>query len=373
MAEAQPITVVLYTDSSEPSGMGEHMLALGEALHPIGGYKVLFACAPTPAGRSFLSRAETLGFAALPISFPEELSALLKQTHIDVFHMHAGIGWEGHEGIYRARDAGVPAIIRTEHLPYLLTDANQQHDYAQLVGHLDRLICVSSEARDSFVRAGVPADKINVVRNGITPKSVVADHEHLRAELGLPASSVICLTVGRMTEQKGHTYLLDAITQVISLVPQAYFLWVGTGPLEGALRERAQALDLYKTGGNDRIFFLGRRDDVPRLIASSALFVLPSLFEGLPLAVLEAMASGLPVVGTDVTGTREAIDDGVSGRLIPPCDSHQLAAAIIEALTRPDLAETWGRNARQVMQTHFTAERMAHETRSIYQEALEGR
>ncbi|MGA7731199.1 MAG: glycosyltransferase family 4 protein [Chloroflexia bacterium] len=372
MAEAQPVTVVLYTDSSEPSGMGEHMLALGETLHPIGGYKVLFACAPTPAGRAFLSRAEALGLAALPIAAPGELSALLKQAHIDVFHMHAGIGWEGHEGIYRARDIGVPAIIRTEHLPYLLTDANQQHDYAQLVGHVDRLICVSSEARDSFVRAGVPTDRIAVIRNGIIPTTAVAGHESLRAELGLPASSVICLTVGRMTEQKGHAYLLHAIAQVIPLIPHAYFLWVGTGPLEAELQEKARALDLYKTEGRDRIYFLGRRDDVPRLIASSALFVLPSLFEGLPLAVLEAMASGLPIVATNVTGTREAIEDGVSGRLVPPCDSHELASAIIEALTRPDLAETWGRNARQVMQTHFTAERMAHETSRVYREALAG-
>ena len=347
------------------------MLALGGALRETGHYRVLFACAPTPGGRSFLQRACALGLEVAPVTDGNDLNALLSSRQIDVFHLHAGIGWEGHEGIYRAREAGVPIVVRTEHLPYLLTDPVQQQDYAALVGHVNRLICVSSDARDSFVRAGVPTDKIDVVLNGITPQIAISDRRCVRLELGLPAHALICLTVGRMTEQKGHQYLLQAIPRVISRIPHAYFLWVGAGPLECDLREMAQLLGLNGTQGRDRVHFLGRRDDVPRLIASSDLFVLPSLFEGLPLVVLEAMAKSLPIVGTDVIGTREAIEDGVTGRLVHPCDSSALASAIIEALNCTELAHIWSRNALHKMQTYFTAERMAHETNKVYQQALE--
>ncbi len=371
MAQAHCVTVLLYTDSAEPSGMGEHMLALGQGLRDMGGYCVLFACEPHSAGRSFLARASASGVEAVAVSGAEDLTALFMAKHVDILHLHAGIGWEGHSGVKSARAARVPVIVRTEHLPYLLTDPAQQRDYADLVRKVDRLICVSREARGTFVQAGTPADKISVIHNGIVPAVGVAERAELRSELCLPPHAILCLTVGRLTEQKGHRYLLEAIPGIVAQVPHAYFLWVGTGPLQDELEESAHRSGLYKAGGADRIYFLGSRRDVPRLIASCDLFVLPSLFEGLPLAILEAMSGGLPVVATNVLGSREAIEDGVSGRLIPPQESDALGAAIVEALTRHDMAESWAHNARHAMQTHFTTQRMVSETIKVYRDLLD--
>lgn len=375
--QAEPVSVLLYTDSAEPSGMGEHMLSLGRVLQKTGRYRLYFACEASPAGEGFLARASQLGMQPLPLREHDDLFNFLVNRKIDVFHSHAGIGWEGHQGIWTARHAGVGAIIRTEHLPYLLTDPYQRQQHADLVACVDRLVCVSSEARDSFVQAGVVASKVSFVRNGITLQATAAGRDYRSAlcrELGLPLDAMLCLTVGRMTEQKGYHYLLRAVKDVVAQVPGAYFLWAGSGSLEYGLREEAAALGLYKANDSDhgdRIRFLGRRSDVPALMAASDLFVLPSLFEGLPIAVLEAMSCGLPVVATDVTGTREAVQDGVSGRLVPPCNSPALSAAVTEALLSPRLTARWRREALALMRSYFTDERMAHEIECIYMDALD--
>ncbi|HEX2171392.1 MAG TPA: glycosyltransferase, partial [Dehalococcoidia bacterium] len=114
----------------------------------------------------------------------------------------------------------------------------------------------------------------------------------------------------------------------------------------------------------------GHRDDARALIAASDLFVLPSLFEGLPLVVLEAMAAGFPVVATRVCGTSEAVEDGVTGRLVTPEDPQALADGILEALCQPERAAQWGRAGRLRVEQEFRPARMAQETTAIYAEVL---
>ena len=140
---------------------------------------------------------------------------------------------------------------------------------------------------------------------------------------------------------------------------------MGEGPLEGELRGRARELDL-----EERVLLAGRREDVPDLLATADLFVLPSLVKGLPLAMLEAMAAGLPVVGTRVCGTSEAVRDGVTGRLVEAADADALSAAILEALGNPRLAARWGAAGRSLAGSDFCAGRMAEETAGIYDELL---
>ena len=355
--------------------MGEHMLALGRMLRQADSFRVTFACSNSPGGKPFLKRAAQIGMEAVPVSSAAELSCLLKNRLVDIFHIHAGIGWEGHDGIFCAEEHGIRAIVRTEHLPYLLTDPCQQRDYIELVKHIDRIICVSNDARESFVRAGVPREKVRTVLNGIITPSDLPDREMCRAdvrrELGLPSDALLCLTVGRMTEQKGHKYLLDAIPGTASQVEHPHFLFVGSGPLEHSLKAQAAAHGLYGTDGTDTVHFLQRRSDVPRLIAASDLFVLPSLFEGLPLVALEAMAGGLPVVGTRVSGTSEAIEDLVSGVLVSPGSVEELSSALVDLLANPGKARRLGRNALRLQRDRFTAEKMARETAAIYREAMQ--
>lgn len=358
----------LYTDSLEPSGVGRHMLMLADKLRDR--YRVSFVCPPTTGGMPLLKEAGALGLRTLALEADDPRGALrdwLRATGVEVFHAHAGIGWEGHPGIHAARAAGVPTVVRTEHLPDLITDPVQRRDYDRMHRRVDRIVCVSETARDSFVRAGVPAHKLLVIRNGIAFRSAAPDPAEVRARLGLPFDATLVLTVARLTEQKGHRHLLEAAPAVRERVPGAHFVWVGEGPLGDELRKRTRELGIE---GN--VHLTGRRTDVPDLLAAAELFVLPSLFEGLPLVVLEAMAAGVPVVGTRVCGTREAVEDGVCGRLVPARDPAALAAAILEVLERPDLGARWGAAGRRRARREFSAARMARETAALYQETRHG-
>ncbi len=360
----------LFTDSEEPSGMGEHMLALASALR--GEYHVAFVCPPTTAGQWFLDRATALGVEAHGLAAPyhnaagkDALYKWLEAKRFDLFHCHAGIGWEGFGGVEVAHAAGVPQVVRTEHLPYLLDHPVQRADHRRIVSSVDRLICVSYEARASYIKAGIPAAKISVVYNGIPLQTPQRNRHALLTELGLPSTARLILTVGRMVKQKGYDVLLEAIPAVLRQAPEAHFLWAGDGPLQDELSARAAAL-----GVAANVHLLGRRRDVPTLMAAADLFVLPSRFEGFPLSVLEAMSVALPVVGTRVCGTSEAVQDGVTGRLAPPEQPAALAAAIIETLAQPMRAAQWGAAGRVLVYKRFSAERMAGETSDIYQELL---
>jgi glycosyltransferase involved in cell wall biosynthesis len=364
------LNICLFTDSLEPSGLGEHMLALAAELLPH--YRVLFVCPPTERGQKLLVRARQLGCSIMALNLDDEVTAYavlesrLRRLAICVFHCHAGIGWEGQRAVYVARQAGVPVVIRTEHLPYLLTDQRQKRDHQKIWPLVDRFICVSAEAYTSYLQAGMPAARLCVIRNGIRAQPAQPDDDAVRAEFGLPPAARLVLTVARMTEQKGHKHLLDAIPTVIAHEPDAHFIWVGDGPLEGDLRRQAKELGI----DDRRLIFAGWRGDVPRLMASSDLFVLPSLFEGLPIVILEAMAAGSAIVGTTVCGTREAIEDEVCGRLVPPANPAALATGIIEGLCHEESIARWREAARRKYQQLFTAARMGRETAEIYETAF---
>ncbi|MCA1645063.1 MAG: glycosyltransferase family 4 protein [Chloroflexi bacterium] len=359
-------TVCLFTDSLQPSGVGEHMLALACELrshYPI-------ALVSPPAAQRLHQRARALGFETLALEVrsaeaADELSRWLRARRVQIFHDHAGIGWEGHAGVYAARHAGVAAVVRTEHLPYLLTDPVQRRAHRRVIENVDRLICVSRAAHEGFVAAGIPAKTMRVVRNGILVRLPDADRLEVRHRLGVPVDACIVLTVARFEPQKGYGHLLGAVAHVLAANPSTHFVWVGNGSRHSELceRVRAQGLDAH-------VHLVGHRDDVPELMRAADLLVLPSLFEGLPLVVLEAMAAGLPVVATRVSGTTEALEDGVSGRLVAPADSAALALGVLEAIERPPLVAGWAKAAQERVEREFSAARMAREVANIYAEAL---
>lgn len=366
----------LFTDSLDPSGVGEHMLQLAGALSSA--WRVTFACPRGAKGDPFLERACASGLQVLAIEpGPDGLPSMepvrewLRLNPNALFHAHAGIGWEGHEAIYEARRAGC-AVVRTEHLPYLITDEEQTQDHKRLLGSVDRLICVSQAALSSFVEQGLEPSRIRAVRNGIEPRVSSVEpaqaRQDLLSELGLPPSASLLLTVGRFTAQKGHEFLLHALPLLDELQPdsQAYLLWVGQGEERASLEALASELGL-----GERVLFLGQRSDVGSLLRASDAFVLPSLFEGLPLVALEAMAGGLPIVGTRVCGTEEAIESDEFGWLVPPRDPQALAQSLAQVLAQPGEAARRAERARRRVLRDFSAERMARETERVYHEALE--
>jgi glycosyltransferase involved in cell wall biosynthesis len=268
------------------------------------------------------------------------------------------------DGLIAAVLARIPAVIATAHLfgelPVSHFASAQQRFLATGV---DRYIAVSHEVGRRLHQAfHIPTRKITVVHNGIPLPTIDAPaNTALRRTLMRGTDRAIVLVTARLDKQKGHHYLLQAA----SLVPTAVFVLVGDGPERASLEAQARALGL-----SDRVTFLGYRNDVGDLLTTCDLFVLPSLFEGLPLSVLEAMAAGKPVVATAIGGTDEAIVQGYSGLLVPPGDPVTLAAAIRTVLSDPKLARRLAAAGKARVHEHFSADAMIQKVTHIYEEIL---
>jgi glycosyltransferase involved in cell wall biosynthesis len=189
----------------------------------------------------------------------------------------------------------------------------------------------------------------------------------LRASLGPPADAPVVGSVGRLTEQKGYAFLLRAAPLVLAARPEARFLIVGSGELAGELSALAGEL-----GISDRVVFAGPRNDVEELLGVLDVFVSSSLWEGLPTTVLESMAAGVAVAATDIPGTRDLIEDGVSGWLAPPGDARGLADAILAALRQPDQRAARAARAREAARA-FSIQSVAGRYVDLYRRLTAGR
>jgi glycosyltransferase involved in cell wall biosynthesis len=364
---------LLVTESLEPSGVGEHMATLAAMLRD--DVQAVLVFADSPGGNALARRVRASGLAArvmpadaLTVGGPE-FTAALDQYRPEVVHVHAGIGWEGHQLAAAARAWGALAIVRTEHLPYTLRALKKpslEAAYARGVEKVDRIICVCQAARRTFLMSGVEEARFSVIYNGIVPRPSGRGRDEVRGRLGAGHGPLI-LTVARFTEQKGHSTLLNALPGVLAAHPGAHLAWVGNGPLEEQLRARAGVLGV---AGN--ILFLGCRDDVGDLMAAADVLCLPSYFEGHPLVVLEAMAAGLPVVAARSLGITEAVRNGETGLLVPFDNAPVLVDALCRVLNEPELAARLGAAGRAAVRQHFSAHRMARETLSLYMNVLDG-
>jgi glycosyltransferase involved in cell wall biosynthesis len=213
-------------------------------------------------------------------------------------------------------------------------------------------VCVALEQR---LLTRVRHRKVALCYEGIdgslfdrTPEIV----ERVSIPSGLPPDRPLIGIVGRLAEQKGHTYILQAMPLIRYTLP-AHLAVIGAGSLEAALRAEAQRL-----GVQDYVHFLGSRDDVLAILPHLDLVVSASLWEGLPAAILEAMALGVPVVATDVSGSRELVQTGLTGVLVPAAEPSALAQAAITLLTDPAEAHRMAHNARQLA-ARFTVQNAA--------------
>ncbi len=231
---------------------------------------------------------------------------------------------------------------------------------------VDGFVAVSDDVANAIAAAyRPPRGRLFVIPNGVDVERYrgPVDREDVRRSLGIAAESRLVIVVAKLFAQKGHGVLLDALPSA-SLRPQDAVLLVGEGP------ERDQLERTARDRGLTAVRFLGNRPDVPRLLAASDLFVLPSLWEGLPMALLEGMASGLPVIATDVAGSRQVVATGQNGILVPPGDAGALAASVTRL--RADEAERarLGTAARESVEARFSAARQAERHAEVYAAAL---
>lgn len=364
------VTVAHFSDSEAFGGTERALLQLLGGLDRARWRPVLFH-ADAPGAAQLASEARALDVpthavdvatnAARGIASMVPVARTLRAERALVFHAHQTWSLSCRYGIVAAALARVPVRIATAQLFVEMPPlAGIDIQHALLTRCLDRHVAVSrfvaSRLRERF---HVAAEKIVVIPNAA--KTDAMANPVPRTELTRRDTGPVVLTVARLDGQKGITHLLDAVTTV----PHASFAIAGDGPNRAALEARAAAL-----GVSDRVRFLGHRRDVPSLLAAADLFVLPSLYEGLPLSVLEAMAAGVPVIATAIGGTDEVVRDGETGTVVPAADSDALAAAISRTLADRDRASRLALAARSLVAREYSVASMVRSVSRLYDELM---
>jgi glycosyltransferase involved in cell wall biosynthesis len=292
---------------------------------------------------------------------------------VDILHAHDF--YAGLLGAAAARLAGVRVIACQRHLR--LSDRRAHEWGTRLTHRLAHRVLVNSEAiRDHLLAAGrVAPEKIVVIRNGLSDAAERAALDDsgrakrraaLLRELNLDEGAKLIGLVARLQPVKGHRYFIEAASRIAAVEPKAHFLLVGDGALRREIEEQAARL-----GAGDRVHLLGDRNDAALVPAGFDVAVLASLHEGLPNAVMEAMAAGAPVVATAVGGTTELILDGATGFLVPPADADALARRILDALRNPEWSARMAAQGRRRVLSQFGMRRMVESVEQLYDELVE--
>lgn len=292
---------------------------------------------------------------------------LLKDEHVDLIHSHefdANV-----QGTAVATYLGIP-LVATVHGKHYFWEKLRRRLAYRWVSRRATMVAVSEDLKRFIVeRVGIDSDRITVLYNGVNvpPAPEPADIEACRREMNLPDSDCVIGVVGNLYPVKGHQYLIDAIPAVLEKYPETSFVFAGRGQLESDLKQQVNRLGLDK-----RVHFLGLRQDIPRILALLDVFVLPSLSEGLSMAILEAMMAGKPVVATRVGGNPEIVLDRETGFLVPPKDSHALAESLIALLKDRHLAIQLGEKGKRRAEHQFSLQTMVNAYESLYEEHLRG-
>ena len=297
------------------------------------------------------------------------LTRFLKANDIDVVHTHRYK--DNVLGTIAAKLAGTPNVVRTVHgLREPMTGWNhikfrvyETLDKATLLCFADLVIAVSKRMADTLRESGYRPTMVTHIHNGVDLRKVTArrSRDEVRRELGIDRETFLIGTAGRLSPVKGHAGLLRAARLILQKEHGAKFLIVGGGPLERELIDTAARLQV-----DGACLFPGPRTDVHDLIAAMDIFVLPSLDEGIPMAILEAMALGTPVVATAVGGVPEVVQHGVTGLLVEPGNEAALAGACLELARDRDRAQRLGAQARRVVAEEFSHERSGGTLMDVY-------
>jgi glycosyltransferase involved in cell wall biosynthesis len=288
-----------------------------------------------------------------------KLYNLFRKNSVDVINTH-----HFNQLFYSALGAKLVGarIIHTEHSVEVYRSNRLRIALRLLSLFCDKLIAIGSDgARLLRNQVGIPASKLEVIPAGVNLSKFTESKSEARRLLGLDDADRVAVIVARLFPEKNHRLLLSAFADVVSHVERARLLIAGAGVEEEAIREEIKRLKL-----NGSVRMLGVRRDVARLLAASDVFVLSSDREGMPVAMLEAMAAARPVVATAVGDIPSILEDGVSGRLVTPRDRQAMAAALVEVLSNPERAAAMGENARRVIAETFDLRSMIARYEALY-------
>ena len=293
------------------------------------------------------------------------LKKLGQNMRFDLIHAHF-LGVSGYVGAILKHRYDKPLIL-TAHggdvydLPF--RDEWHQALARYVLNKADRIITVSQFNAEKLLSLGVSSNKLRIIPNGYDEKLFKPIPLHVaRKKLGLPINKKVLLSVGNLVNVKGHTYLVDAMQFVLKKRKDIILIIIGSGPLKERLRKKASNLGL-----NGKILFAGRKkhNEIPIWMNASDLFVMPSLSEGFPTVIPEAIACGKPVIGTKVGGIPEIITNQEVGLLVNPKDSEKLALAIVNALNK-----TWSSEAILNHAKQYSWDTLVPQIISVYNEVL---
>jgi glycosyltransferase involved in cell wall biosynthesis len=285
----------------------------------------------------------------------------IRRSRIDVVHTH---GYKADIYGYLATRRPATPILATSHYWTRRTTALRFYAFVDqlLMRRFDKVVAVSDQIADSIVASGTPRKKVVTIDNGIDLLPFCNATPCLRHPPATSESTVIG-SVGRLVKQKGYDYLLRAVPGILRKFPNTAFIVVGEGPERPQLEALAEEL-----GIRGKVNFIGERRDMPDVYASFDIFVLPSIDEGMPIALIEALASGRPLIATRVAAVPKLIIHEKTGILVEPKDSQALEEAVCRLLGDRTLQNRLGECGRAWAAEHYSAERMAETYLQMYQE-----
>lgn len=374
----RPLSILYFTNSRSRGGAEQHLVSL------IGGldrraFQPILACPPALEEQIRMDLGPGVEIVPIELERPSDfraawsLARLVRSRRIDILHSHLFCSSVLASPIGRL--ASVPAVVETPHVSERWRRGWLKGRFVadRLVGRMVDVFVAVSQANARYLagQKGLPPKKIRVIPNGIDPGRFVACQRppaSMRRSLGIQENDPALVCVARLEPQKGHAVLLDAMLRIRAEVPRARLIIVGEGSLRHSLERSSRTLGL-----GDAVRFTGQQANVADWLALAQVAVLPSLYEGLPLAALEALAAEKPLVATAVDGTPEVVLHNRTGLTVPPGDPASLAAAILRMLRDPARAQAMARAGRKLVTKHFTLQRQVRDTENLYREIWEKR
>ncbi len=314
-----------------------------------------------------------------PQTFLQQLrfASLLRAQRVQISHSYNF--YANVFAVPAARLAGVPVVLASvRDRGVYLTEA-QKRLQRWVLGLADRVLVNADSIRDWLQEQGLNGERISVIRNGIDLSRYEQNRApgNIRRELGIPDTAPVAVLIARLNPSKGVDDFIKAAAMVAARQPDARFLVVGADlrtkdgvtsedmTYRKSLQQLAQSL-----GVGEQVIFTGHRNDTPDLLAAAAISVLPSHSEGLSNTLLESMASGVPMVATDVGGNPELVKEGINGRLVPVRSPEHLAQAMEGLLANPEEREILGARARSMAWRDYSLAGMVAKTERLYREEL---
>lgn len=291
----------------------------------------------------------------------KSISATIREVKPDIVHSH--LLDSNFYSSLACRQNSIPHVCTEHGDVFLDCSPRAKLKYATISRLSSFVICVSEAVKGRAARQ-IGFRKLKTIYNGIPFISPCAST--FRREFNIPASAVCVGAVGNLYPVKGHTHLLTAFSRLLSQHPEAYLVLVGRGGEEQKLREQVRTLQIPE----DRVLFTGFRRDIENILNGLDIYVQPSLSEGHPLAVLEAMSLGLPVIASRVGGLPELFSQEIFGTLVAPGSSEELHEKLLAYYNQPDLFHEKAALARDFVREAYSIEGMARNYIHCYRQAM---